>query len=189
MKKSEKEKQRIECSLLVKHSRLLRSTVNLAYDRFQQLQKIENSVELSGTLMDGDNLRSVQLKAAEERGGIKTRMLLDVPKEIEKYDHAPLQISYCLLYAMLEKYKYLIQNYLLFQDEKIDKYCQENQEYIRSLKNVRDSILHERFDNLNEQEKFLAQFKDSSLALLLEGQQLFDDLLMRIWSEVKDDEE
>ena len=192
MRNSPKKKQNMEYRLLVQHSYYLRSTVNLAYDRFLKFQETIDSAKLSGTLMDDDNLMTVQIKTAKEIGGVKTKMLLDAPIEIHKYHHAPIQISYCLLYAMLEKYKYLIQHYPLFQDEKIDKYFQENNEYIKFLKKLRDSILHERFDNLNEQKKFLTQFYNCDkdcLMLLMEGQQLFDDLLTRIWNEIKDNKE
>ena len=192
MRNSKKRKQRTEYGLLVQHSFYLRSTMNLAHDRFLKLQKTIDSAGLSGTITDDDNLTTIQIKTAQEIGGIKTNMPFDASNEIHKYHHAPIQISYCLLYAMLEKYKYLIQHYSLFQDETIDKYFQENKEYIEFLKKLRDSVLHERFDNFDKQEKFLTRFNSDNkdfLTLLIEGQRLFDGLLTRTWSEVKDNKE
>ena len=78
--------------------------MNLAYDRHQQVQQTLVVLGLSKMPRDSENITQVQVQAAKEIGGIKTRMLLDAPSELEKYHFGPLQVSLCLLSAMLDEY-------------------------------------------------------------------------------------
>ena len=182
MNKISKDKKLREHYLLMKHSRYLRSMTNLAYNRQNELNQTIQDLGLSNKALEGDNLRSIEVATAERIGGLRTGMLLDAPEEIEKYYHGPLQIAYCLLYAMIEKHRKLVKVYSLFKDKRIDKYYASKKKYIKSLKHLRHSLLHERYDNVKNQEKFLSGFHDpdtNHVEFLLEGQTIFEDMLMR----------
>ena len=74
---------------LLRHSHLLRASMNLAHDRHQQLQRTLAVLGFSEMPTDPENITRVQVEAANEIGGIKTRMLLDATAEVEKYHFGP----------------------------------------------------------------------------------------------------
>ena len=177
-----------EYAVMLYHSYYLRSAINIAHDRHQRLEQTRQNLGLSNKPMDSENIRSLQLQTAKEIGGVNTRMLLDAPEEIGKYHFGPLQIALCLLYAIIEKYRKLVKIYPAFQDNAIDKYCHENEQFVWLLKDVRDSILHQRHDNIEKQQKFVQEHSgDSSkhcLDLLLEGEEIYRDYLRRLWHQL-----
>ena len=182
MSKITKDRKRREHYLLMNHSHYLRCMTNLAYIRHNELNQTIQDLGLSGKALEGDNLMSIQVATAEKIGGLRTGMLGDAFEEILKYDCGPLQIAYCLLYAMIEKHRKLIKVYPLFKDKHIDKYYASNEEYIQSLKYLRNSLLHQRHDNVENQKKFVVAFNDTDtncLEFLMEGQTIFDNMLMR----------
>ncbi len=184
MKKSTKIKQLIEYQLLLQHSFHLRSTLHIAHDRYLQFEKTIQDFEPSDALFRDDDWMKIQIQTSKELGWFSTKMLLDLPQEIKQYHFGPQQIAFCLLYAMIEKYKSIMQITPLFKDENIDKYCYENNQFIKLLKDFRNSILHPRYDNSKKQVKFLEEYNNSDkpfLSLLIKGEVLFKNFLQRIW--------
>ena len=174
-----------EYAVMLRHSYYLRSSLNLAYDRYQQLEQTIQSLGFSSMPMDDDNLRSVQIQAANKIGGINTRMLLDAPQEIQKYHFGPLQIALCLLDAVLEKYKKMAEFDPIFRDEAIDRFRHENEQFVRHLRGVRDSIVHQRHDNMAQQTKFVEANSPYMIGLLRKGESIYKDYLRRLWTLLK----
>ena len=118
-------KHESEYGMMLRHSYYLRAAMNLAANRQQQLQKTLDGLGFAKIPTDHEDFTLVQVEAAKEIGGINTRMLLDAPREIEKYHFGPLQIALCLLYAIIEKYSELSKADQMFQDDAFDRYCLE----------------------------------------------------------------
>ena len=146
----------------------------------------------SGIPTDGEGFTQLQVEAAKEIGGIHTRTLLDAPQEIQKFHWGPLQIALCLLYAVIEKYKQLSKTNSMFQDDAIDRYCRENDQFVELLKALRDSILHQRHENVDEQSRFVERFTgDNSkhlVTLLIEGENAYREYLRRLWHLLQNNE-
>ena len=156
---------------LLRHSHLLRASMNLAHDRHQQLQRTLAVLGFSEMPTDPENIARVQVEAANEIGGIKTRMLLDATAEVEKYHFGPLQISLCLLSAMLDEYARLTGINPIFADDEIDSFRERNHQVVQSLDDLRDSILHERYDNAAVQKQFVSSQAGDPVRLAIEGEQ------------------
>ena len=73
-------------------------------------------------------------------------MLLDASSEMEKYHFGPLQMSLCLLYAMLEEYSRLTGIDAVFSDDDLDAFRLRNDQILQSLEDLRHSLLHERYE-------------------------------------------
>ena len=197
MRKSDKEKLKKEYALLLDHSYYFRVALNLARHRYQELLRTAEDLGLSDKWSDSESLTSIQIQTEKELGGVSTRIPIDWQLEIQKYHFGPMQVASCLLYEILQKYQNLVKDWPVFKDENIDRYCRKNESFIRKnenfiqlLKGLRDSILHERYENLGRQEEFVTTFtQDGSLTLLLdEGQNLFEDLLKRVWYLISNEE-
>ena len=160
-----------EYGVLLRHSHLLRASMNLAYDRHQQLQQTLVVLGLSEMPRDSESITQVQVQAAKEIGGIRTRMLLDAPSELEKYHFGPLQVSLCLLSAMLDEYARLTGINPVFSDVEMDNFRERNQQFLQSLDGLRDSILHERYDNVDVQKQFVSSQAGDPVRLAIEGEQ------------------
>ena len=176
-----------EYSMMLRHSFYLRSSLNLAYDRHQQLEQTIQGLGFSSMPMNDDNFREVQIRAAKEIGGINTRMLLDAPQEPQKYHFGPLQIALCLLGAILDNYEKMVKRNQIFQDDAIDQFRCENEPFVQHLEKVRDSILHQRYDNIDQQIKFVEEYTGSPhmVRLLIEGESIYKDYLRRLWNLLK----
>ena len=83
----------------------------------------------------------MQVEAAQEIGGVRTRTLLDAPEEIEKYHRGPLRIALCLLAAVLAKYEGLRRDDPGFQDDGIDGYRCQHSGFVDDLRELRDALL------------------------------------------------
>ena len=170
-------KYKREYGRLLRHSHLLRASMNLAHDRHQQLQQTLNALGFSEMPRDSESITLVQVQAANEVGGVRTRMLLDAPGEIEKYHFGPLQISLCLLSAMLDEYARLTGIDPVFSDDAIDSFQELNRQLLQSLDDLRDSILHERFDNADVQMQFVSSQAGDPVGLAIEGERRFQRYL------------
>lgn len=175
---------------LVQHSRFLRASLNLAYDRSRQLNQTLQELALSSLPTDSDGLMSIQQQTAREIGGINTKMLLDAPQEIEKYHFGPLQIALSLFSVMVTKYKNVSRVHPTFQDDVLDTYCQDCRGFLAELKDVRNSILHNRYDNIDTQRQFVRAFTGGNnehlVTMLTKGVEAFDDYLRRLWHLLQD---
>ena len=184
-------KHRAECEALVQHSHFLRSAMNLAYDRHQQLENTIQDLGLSSMPRDHETLTLLQVHAAKEIGGVDTRMLLDAPQEVLKYHFGPLQIALALLFAIIEKYRQLSKAHPVFRDDAVDQYCRENHQFVENLEALRNSIVRQRYDNMDEQEKFVKEFSggktDHLVTLLIEGESVYRDYLKRLWRSLNED--
>jgi len=184
-------KHKAEFEALVQHSHFLRSSMNLAYDRQQQLENTMHALGLSSIPTEGESFTLLQVQTAKEIGGVNTRMLLDAPEEIQKYHFGPLQIALSLLFAIIEEYKRLSRTYPTFQNDTLDTYCRENHQFVETLKVLRDSILHQRYDNMDAQRRFVEEFSgDKSkhlVTLLIEGERIYKDYLRRLWHLLQED--
>ena len=184
-------KHRAEYEALVQHSHFLRSAMNLAYDRHQQLENTIQDLGLSSMPRDHETLTLLQVHAAKEIGGVNTRMLLDAPQEVLKYHFGPLQITLALLFAIIEKYRQLSKAHPVFWDDAVDQYCRENHQFVENLEALRNSIVRQRYDNMDEQEKFVKEFSggktDHLVTLLIEGESVYRDYLKRLWRSLNED--
>ena len=151
--------------------------MNLAYDRHQQLEQTLVGLGFSKMPTESENITRVQVQAANDIGGIRTRMLLDASSEIEKYHFGPLQMSLCLLLAMFEEYARLTKINAVFSDDKLDAFQQRNHQILRSLKDLRNSILHERYDNVDVQKQFVSSHAVDLVGFAIKGEQIFQRYL------------
>lgn len=178
-------KHESEYGMMLRHSYYLRAAMNLAANRQQQLQKTLDGLGFAKIPTDHEDFTLVQVEAAKEIGGINTRMLFDAPREIEKYHFGPLQIALCLLYAIIEKYRELSKANQMFQDDAFDRYCLENKQFVQQLSALRDSVLHQRYDNMDEQENFVKWFDGDRNkhcgTVLIEGESIYQDYLRSLW--------
>lgn len=185
-------KYKAEFDALVQHSHLLRSCINLAFDRHQQLENTMQDLGLSDITRDTETVTQVQVQAAKEIGGVNTRMLLDAPQEVEKYHFGPLQIALSLLFAVIEKYRQLSNADPVFQDEAVDQYCQRNRHFVDTLESLRNSIVRQRYDNIGDQEKFVEEFSgdknDHLVTLLMEGESVYRDYLRQLWHSLNEED-
>ena len=139
--------KRDECWALWRHSCLLRAVTNLVADRHRQLVGTQDRLGIQAIPVDSGDLDKLQVETAQEIGGIRARMLLDAPEEIEKYHWGPLQIALCLLAGVLAKYEALCKDDASFQDTGIDGYLGQHGEFVNGLRDLRDSLLHQRYEN------------------------------------------
>ena len=137
---------------------------------------------------DPDNINRVQVQVATDIGGINTRMLLDASSEIEKYHFGPLQVALCLLYAVLEEYSRLTKTTIVFCNGNMDTFLQRNDHVLQSLKGLRHSILHERYDNIDVQRQFVSPHVGDSIRLVIEGEQTFQSYLKLLEDRLRGDE-
>ena len=177
-----------EYRALLRHSHLLRASMNLAYDRHQQLQQTLVALGFSEMPRDSENITQVQVQAAKEIGGIRTRMLLDAPRELEKYHFGPLQVSLCLLSAMLDEYARLTGINAVFSDDEMDSLRERNHQFLQSIDDLRDSILHERYDNVDVQKQFVSSQAGDPVRLAIEGEQGFQRYLKLLKERLQGDE-
>ena len=119
-------RKRDECWALWYHSCLLRAATNLATDRHRQLVRILDRLGFQSIPEDSGEFTKLQVETAQEIGGIRTKMLLDAPEEIEKYHWGPLQSALCLLAGILPKYETLCSENRSFQDDEIDAYRRQH---------------------------------------------------------------
>lgn len=88
-------------------------------------------------------------------------MLPDATEEIEKYHWRPLQIALCLLAGILAKYKTLCRDDPSFQDDEIDAYLRQHVGFASVLFDLRDSLLHQHYENMpTQKERSCHQFKE-----------------------------
>ncbi len=177
-------KYKTEYEALVQHSHFLRSSLNLAYDRHLQLENTMQALELSQIPKEQESLIQLQVQTAKEIGGVNAKMLGDAPLEIEKYHFGPLQIALSLLFAIIEKYRELSKRDPIFQDNVIDRFCSENHQFVRTLETLRNSILYQRYDNLDEQKRFIEKYSEDDnkhlVTLLIEAENIYKDYLRRL---------
>ena len=172
------------------HSSLLRVAASLAADRHRQLVRTLDRLGFQEIPEDREDFNRLQVEAAQEIGGVRTRMLLDAPEEIEKYLWGPLQIALCLLAAVLAKYEGLRRDDPWFQDDGIDAYRRQHSEFVDGLRDLRDALLHQRYDNMPTQVEFVREFaggeRNRIVALLLEGLSEYEDYVKRMGRSLRD---
>lgn len=177
--------RRREFEVLRHHSWFLIASMNLASDRAAQLDRTMRRLGLPAMPVDREEFLRLQIETAREIGGVRTRLLLDAPQEVEKYHFGPLQIALAMLSAMLKKYRRLARDHAELRNESLDEYCQKNRDFVNRLDALRDSIAHQRYDNVVQQESFTRMFDGVRsahfLTLLTEGANLLREYLER-WS-------
>ena len=171
---------------LWQHSHFLRSALMLAADRHEQLNRTLLRLGHSEIPTGDEAFLEVQMDTAREIGGIRTMMYLDAPQEIMKFHYGPLQVALCLLDAMIARYKTLSRDKPAFQDAGLDTYCNERSDFLQSLRAVRDSLLHERHENIVDQMAFVTVFRaenqDRIVSSLVEGAATYEAYLKRLAS-------
>ena len=176
--------KRDECWALWHHSCLLRAVTNLAADRQRQLVRTLDRLGFQAIPDDSGDLTRLQVETAQEIGGIRTRMHLDAPEEIEKYHWGPLQIALCLLAGVLAKYEALCRDDRSFQDDGIDAYLGQHAGFVNGLRDLRHSLLHQRYDSMPTQVEFIRKFageqRGRPVELLLEGRAVYEDYVKRM---------
>ena len=176
--------KRDECWALWHHSCLLRAVTNLVADRHRQLVGTQDRLGIQAIPVDSGNLDRLQVETAQEIGGIRARMLLDAPEEIEKYHWGPLQIALCLLAGVLAEYEALYRDDRSFQDDGVDTYLGQHTGFVDGLRDLRDSLLHQRYDNMPTQVEFVNKFAGGQrgrlVELLLEGCAVYENYVKRM---------
>ena len=171
---------------LWQHSHFLRSALTLASDRHEQLNRTLLRLGHSEIPTSEEAFLEVQMETAREIGGIRTMMHLDAPQEIMKFHYGPLQVALCLLDAMIARYKTLSRDKPAFQDDGLDTYCNEHPDFLQSLRAARDSLLHERHENIVDQMSFVTAFRaedqDRIVSSLVEGAATYEAYLKRLAS-------
>lgn len=166
------------------HSCLLRAATNLAADRHGQLVRTLDRLGFELTPGDSGELTQLQVEAAREIGGIRTEMLLDAADEMGKYHWGPLQIALCLLAGVLAKYEALCRDEQSFQDDAVDAYCRQHSEFVNGLHELRNSLLHQRYENMPTQVEFVRRFaggeRSRIVELLLEGLSIYESYVRRM---------
>ena len=177
-------RKRDESWALWHHSCLLRAATNLATQRHRQLVRTVDRLGLQSIPDDNEELTKLQVETAQEIGGIRTRMLLDAPEEIEKYHWGPLQIALCLLAGVLAKYAALCNEDRSFQDDAIDAYCRQYARFVEGLHHLRNSLLHQRYENIPTQVEFVTEFGRGQQSrideFLLEGVSVYERYVRRM---------
>ena len=177
-------RKRDECWALWYHSCLLRTATNLAADRHRQLVRTLDRLGFQAIPDDRADFTKVQVEAAREIGGIRTRMLLDAPEEIEKYHWGPMQIALCLLAGVLARYEAVCRDDQSFRDAGIDAYLRQHPEFVNGLGNLRDSLLHQRYENMPTQAEFVENCAGGQhgriVELLLDGRSVYESYVRRM---------
>ena len=176
--------KRDECWALWHHSCLLRAVTNLVANRHRQLVGTQDRLGIQAIPVDSGDLDKLQVETAQEIGGIRARMLLDAPEEIEKYHWGPLQIALCLLAGVLAKYEALCKDDASFQDTGIDGYLGQHGEFVNGLRDLRDSLLHQCYENMPTQVEFVKKFAGGQhgrmVELLMEGRTVYESYVKRM---------
>ena len=177
-------RKRDECWALWYHSCLLRAATNLAANRHRQLVQTLDRLGFESIPDDSGDFTKLQVETAQEIGGIRTKMLLDAPEEIEKYHWGPLQIALCLLAGVLARCETLRRDDRSFQDDGMDAYRRQHAGFVRGLHDLRDSLLHQRYENMPTQAEFVKKFaggqRSGIVELLLEGRSVYEAYVRRI---------
>ena len=176
--------KRDECWALWHHACLLRAATHLASSRHEQLSQTLKRLDLS-TIPEGlGEFTRLQVETAKEIGGIRTMMSMDAPEEIEKYHWGPFQIALCLLAVAFKRYEQLGRADQWFQDDQFDAYRRRHQDFVNRLDDVRDSLLHQRYENLPTQREFVDEFRRGKegdpVALLLKGVAAYEGYVRRM---------
>ena len=184
------QRKRDECWALWYHSCLLRAATNLAADRHRQLVRTLDRLGFQSIPDDSGDFTNLQVEVAQEIGGIRTKMLLDAPEEIEKYHWGPLQIALCLLAGILMKYEALCGDDQSFQDDGMDAYSRQHPGFVSGLHDLRDSLLHQRYGNMPTQVEFIKKFAGGQrghiVELLLEGRSVYEGYVRRMGLSLRD---
>ena len=182
--------RRDECWALWHHSCLLRAVTNLVADRHRQLVGTQDRLGIQAIPVDNGDLDKLQVETAQEIGGIRARMLLDASEEIEKYHWGALQIALCLLAGVLAKYEALCKDDASFQDTGIDGYLGQRGEFVNGLRDLRDSLLHQRYENMPMQVEFVKKFAGGQhgqmIELLMEGRTVYEGYVKRMGLSLRD---
>ena len=153
-------RKRDECWGLWNHSCLLRAATNLAADRHRQLDRTLDRLGLREIPEDSEEFTRLQAEAAREIGGIRTRMVLDAPEEIEKYHWgtAADPRSACLPRSSrsIRRSAETIRGFTT--TDGIDAYHSRHAAFLDGLRDPRDSLLHQRYDNMPTQGEFVREF-------------------------------
>ena len=175
---------------LWRHSHFLRAAMNLAQDRHQQLDQTLRRLGFSQIPSDSSDFNRLLTATAKELGDVRTRMLLDAPQEIEKYHHGPLQVALSLFHAVIARYRELSHADPVYQDAALNDFCRKHPGFVNDLEALRHSLLHQRYDNLDTQTKFVTTFAGGSNAhmvtLLIEGARIYEEYVKRLRRALKD---
>ena len=95
-----------------------------------------------------------------------------------------MQIALCLLAGILAKYKTLRRDDPSFQDDGIDAYLRQHVGFVSGLFDLRDSLLHQRYENMPTQKEFVTRFaggqRSRIIELLLEGRSVYEGYVRRM---------
>ena len=94
-----------------------------------------------------------------------------------------MQIALCLLAGILAKYKTLCRDDPSFQDDGIDACLRQHVGFVSGLLNLRDSLLHQRYEHMPTQKEFVTKFAEGQhgriVELLLEGRSVYEGYVGR----------
>ena len=137
---------------------------------------------------DPEAVTRIQVQAAQDIGGVDTRMLLDAPMEMEKFHFGPLQVALCLLCALMDEYVRLIKIDPVFLDDGMDAFRSGHEGFLGYVKEVRDSVLHERYDSTGVQSQFVATYGSEAVKLAIESCDVLEQYLTALEARLRQPE-
>lgn len=161
------------------HTHLLRACLLLYGDRRRQLDQTLQRLGHSDMPSDETEFRQVLTEVEKELAPIQPR---NAPLGAHKYHHAPLRVALALFHAMIVRYRELSRSDAAYRDAALDDFCHNHSALVNDLKSMRHSVLHERPDNLNTQEKFVMTY---NLNALYEGADIYNDYVKRLRWDLK----
>ena len=179
-----RKRDRDKFDVLLRHSHFLRSALSLAINRSCQYDQRCVALGYSEASLDPEVIQKVCAKTKKEADFIFEYMNLESSYEIRKFYCGPAQITLCLAWAMKSRYKKLSQNNSSFQDAELDSYFDKNDNFFNKMKNARDSLLHERSDNVYKQADLYVSIdsRGSILDTLFEYAENYEAYLQRLFS-------
>ena len=177
-------RDRDKFDVLLRHSHFLRSALSLAGNRSYQYSQRCVALGYSDASLEPKAIRGVWEETTKGGGFIFEHINLESLYEVRRFYCGPAQIALCLAWAMKSKYERLSKNDSSFCDEEIDDYFNNNTNFFNKMKSTRNSLLHERSDNIYRQADISGTIdpNESILDKLFEYAKNYEAYLQRLLS-------
>lgn len=142
MEQSKKKQIKKEYVAMLAHYELLQGLALISSIRVRRFLGIvrDEGVEKINTL-DGMNLiRGKMFEVASIQP--KARMMWDVTREIDSYVFGPMQLFFCVSWAVIDRYRYLANQHPDLVLVELEQYVHINSVSFDAAKKLRDWVLH-----------------------------------------------
>ena len=164
---------------LVLQTHLLRASMTLHAARMRHLDQTRQRLGYSQVPSNPADFNQFLMETAKDLG-IRTSMILDLPREIEQHHYGPLQVALALFDGMIVRYRELSRADSVYQDAAIDRFCRRQTTFLRDLKSMRHAVLHQRPENRSRQLNFVGKYAQHMSNLLAEGISIYEDYVRRL---------